>query len=73
MFQTLFSIAYWDQFVWDNFIWDGITLSPITKDLDGDGENVSLIFSSNSDYFEPIKFSGAHIRYIPRRQMRNER
>lgn len=66
-----FSSAVWDSFVWDNFIWDGVVLQPSNIGLDGSAENISLIFTSNSDYFEPMTFSGAQIRQTFRKQLRS--
>ena len=64
------SSVYWDTFVWDQFIWDGQSLTPANQDLEGDAENISLILRGDSDYFAAIRFSGAILRYIPRRQLR---
>lgn len=67
---TNFSAVNWDSFTWDAFIWDGQTLMPSEIDMRGDAENVSLIFSSNSDYFASTTLSGAIISFSPRRSMR---
>lgn len=66
-----FTAAQWDSFVWDNFIWDGVYLSPLTKKLEGSAENIALIIRSTSDYFFPLTFSGSHVRFTNRRQMRS--
>lgn len=63
----------WDSGVsWDQagVVWDGQTLAPSRCDMPGNAENVSLSIRSNSDYFAPLKFSGALIDYIPRRRVR---
>ena len=70
--ETLaFSSSTWDDFVWDSFIWDGVTTGPKTIKLRGAAVNLSLIMRSNSDYFASIKFSGAILRYVNRRQKRS--
>jgi hypothetical protein len=65
-----FSSAVWDSFVWDAFIWDGVSLSPSTSRLAGSGENISLVVRKTSNYFSPIAFSGAHLRFLRRRPLR---
>lgn len=67
---TSFSPSLWDEFTWDDFVWDGQTLLPSLVDLGGEAENISLIISGNSDYHEPIRFSGALINFAPRRFLR---
>jgi hypothetical protein len=64
-----FSSARWDSFVWDSFVWDGQVLTPSRADLNGDAENISLIFKSEADYFTPLTFSGAQVRYTQRKQI----
>ena len=65
-----FSSVFWDAFTWDAFTWDGVTLAPSCHTLNGSAENISVIIRRTSDYFEPVTFSGALIRYIMRRQLR---
>lgn len=65
-----FSPALWDSFSWDSFVWDGRTLLPSECDMTGTAENVSLKIRSNSDYFAPLKFSGALVSFSPRRNLR---
>lgn len=60
----------WDSFTWDSFTWDGQSLFPAEADLDGTAENVSLMFSGNSDEFEPITFNGAVLSFTPQRALR---
>ena len=67
---TEFSSVFWDSFVWDSFIWDGSTLTVTECEMEGEGENVSLVIQSSSDYFSPVRLSGALYRYLPRRQLR---
>ena len=65
-----FSDSRWDISTWDAFIWDGQTLAPKTNKLNGSAENIALVITRNSDYFVPIKISGAMIRYTLRRLLR---
>ena len=67
---TNFTPAQWDSFTWDNFIWDGTTLSPNIAYLEGEAENIAMIFSGGTDYHAPIKFSGVVLAYSPRRNLR---
>lgn len=62
--------AYWDSFTWDQFVWDGVSLTPADIDLDGMAENISLIFSGDSDEFDPFTINGAIISYTQRRGLR---
>lgn len=64
------SASYWDNFYWDNFYWDGRNLLPSEVDMDGIGENVSLIFSGSSDEFDTFTLGGASIVFTPRRMLR---
>lgn len=66
-----FSKPLWDDFVWDNFVWDGEVLKPSLSYLEGSAENISLIFSSSSDYFEPLTFTGAQLQHVVRKQLRS--
>lgn len=65
-----FSESRWDLFVWDAFIWDGKTLAPTSNKLRGSAENIALVITKNSDYFTPVKMSGALLRFSLRRQLR---
>lgn len=60
----------WDDFYWDSFYYDGRVVSPSRASLDGSAENISLIIRGSSDYDETVKFTGALLRFIPRRQVR---
>lgn len=62
--------VYWDSFTWDSFVWDGAALMPARGDVGGSAENISIKIRSNSDYFEPLKLSGALIQLSVRRDMR---
>lgn len=68
--ELSFSAGQWDSGSWDVGFWDGRTLQPSNFKLEGTAENISIIIRSDSDYFAPIKFSGALLRIIPRRQLR---
>jgi hypothetical protein len=67
---TELSSTAWDSFVWDQFFWDGRTLSPSEEDINGDAENIAIMFSGSSDEFEPFTLNSQIIHYIPRRPMR---
>jgi hypothetical protein len=69
--QTEFNQVYWDAFTWEAFVWDGVTLSPVVRKLDGSAQNIALSFRSYSDYYSPLSFSGANLRYNTRRQLRS--
>ncbi|MFA6204469.1 MAG: hypothetical protein WC710_14925 [Gallionella sp.] len=60
----------WDEFIWDEFIWDGNTLSPGRFSIGGSSENISLMFSGDSDYIEPFSITGVVMQYTPRRRSR---
>lgn len=60
----------WDSFTWDAFFWDSVELSITEFKLGGSAENISLVLRGGSDYFSPIKFSGAILRFLYRRQLR---
>ena len=64
-----FSATIWDDFTWDAAFWDGVTLSPSTFDVRGEGENISLSVSGNSDYFESFTIAGILVHYAPRRRL----
>lgn len=67
---TSLSGTNWDSFTWDQFFWDGRTLAPSEADVTGTAENVALMFSGNSDEFEPFALNSAIIHYTPRRGLR---
>lgn len=68
--EVEFSDTRWDSFTWDAFFWDGVVLRPSSLKLEGTAENIAFIFTSSSDYFSPLTFSGVQIQMIPRRQLR---
>jgi hypothetical protein len=53
-----------------SFQWDGAQLLPAEVEMTGTAENVSIHVGSNSDYFEPLKISGAILHYSMRRALR---
>jgi hypothetical protein len=62
--------SFWDSFVWDAFTWDGQSLLPAEGDLYGTAENISLLFSGNSDAYQPITLNSTIIHYTERRLLR---
>lgn len=62
--------SYWDEFVWDEFVWDGTPLKPLSMAIDGDGQNISIQLSSNSDLYSRLIFSGVFLEYSPLRYLR---
>lgn len=60
----------WDNFYWDNFYWDGVLISPSYLELNGTGENIQLILSSNSDFVGEFSINSVILHYTPRRGMR---
>lgn len=64
------SVPEWDVFTFDEFTWDGLNLFPLSLDASGYGDNISLRFSGNSDYYGRLRFSGAFIEYSPLRMSR---
>lgn len=68
-YVTSLRTEYWDSFVWDAFYWDGAPLLPVECDMKGSSENVSIRVASNSDYYDPLRFSGVIVAYEPRRQL----
>jgi len=65
-----FSNSVWDSGSWDSGFWDGTKIKPASFKLSGSAENISLLIRSNSDYFWPLVFSGAQIRFLYGRQLR---
>ncbi len=71
--EVSFAETLWDAFTWDSFFWDGRTLTPTIIPMRGQGENLSIAIRTNSDYYPPIKISGALTHYFQRQQMRYSR
>jgi len=64
------SSSTWDTSTWDKFYWDSRALSPTEVDISGHAENISLIFSGNSDEFKQFTLHSAMLHFTPRRAMR---
>lgn len=67
---ALSGTAAWDSFYWDNFYWDGRTISPSYLELNGSGENIQLIVSTNSDFIAEFSVNSAILHYTLRRGKR---
>lgn len=67
---VLSGTSAWDSFYWDNFYWDGRTITPSYLELNGSGENVQLIVSSNSDFVAEFAVNSAILHYTLRRGKR---
>lgn len=66
----LSSSPFWDTFFWDNFYWDGRSVSPSYLELNGSGENVQLIVSTDSDFIAEFSINSAILHYSLRRGKR---
>lgn len=64
------SEARWDTGTWDVGFWDAKTLTPSIFNLGGMADNISLLLSGSSDYYAPLRFSGALVNIIPRGRIR---
>lgn len=67
---ALSGTAAWDSFYWDNFYWDGRLISPSYLELNGSGENIQLVVSSNSDFVAEFSINSAILHYTLRRGKR---
>lgn len=67
---ALSGTAAWDNFYWDNFYWDGRTISPSYLELNGSGENIQLLVSTNSDFIAEFSVNSAILHYTLRRGKR---
>jgi len=65
-----FSPSLWDFVFWDSFIWDGFTLAPTDVEIKGTGQNILLLISSNSNYFQPFTINSVILHYTTRRGLR---
>jgi hypothetical protein len=70
MDASLLSTGRWDVGSWDQGVWDGTQLQPGYFELTGTAENISLVITSNSDYYDSTKLSGVTLQYTPRRRLR---
>ena len=64
----------WDEedAVWDYGKWDGKSLLTSTHKLGTSAENISILIKKNSDAWKPIRFTGGFLRFVKRRQMRED-
>lgn len=64
--------ATWDSgSVFDaGVIWDGLPLSRLTTAIAGNGDSIAIKIRSISDYFTPLKFSGALVQFSLLRNLR---
>ena len=67
---TELSGSSWDTGSWDQLFWDGQTLTPSENDIAGTAENISIMYSGNSDEFAQFTLNGAILHYVPRRNLR---
>jgi hypothetical protein len=67
---SMLSASWDDGSTWDQFFWDGVNLTPMSMELSGDGENISIRIAGSSDYFSRTKFSGVFLEYSPLRMLR---
>ena len=65
-----FSPSIWDSVFWDAFVWDGRTLAPTDVEIKGTGQNILLLISSDSDYFQPFTINSVILHYTMRRGLR---
>lgn len=61
---------FWDNLVWDNFFWDGVSVSSMSMETPGDGENISIQINNNSDYHNRAIFNGVFLEFSPLRMLR---
>ena len=62
--------AFWDEGYWDEFVWDSQIEGQAFAPLDGIGENISLVFASDSATETPHTLSALTINYTLRRKLR---
>jgi hypothetical protein len=67
---ALSGTSAWDSFYWDNFYWDGRTITPSYLELNGSGENIQLLVSTNSDFVAEFSVNSAILHYTLRRGKR---
>lgn len=72
--QTSFTIfgggGFWDEALWNFFQWSASLEGQAFASLDGIGENVSIVFMSDSATEEPHSLSTITINFTPRRKLR---
>jgi len=69
-YQSSVDPVQWDHFTWDAFRWDGKDISPLEVEMGGSAENVSLVFSSGTNYISSYSINTATIHYTARRGIR---
>lgn len=62
--------GFWDTAYWDSFYWDARDQSQGRAELDGIGENVSVVIMSDAAYEPPHTLASMTINYTPRRRLR---
>jgi len=60
----------WDVSNWDEFVWGQAVQGTITTELNGIGQNLSIVFISDTASESPHVISSTNIRYTPRRERR---
>ena len=62
--------ALWDDGLWDVAKWDAQLRSSPKININGSGENIGIVFSSDSAVNEPFILQGLNVHYEPRRLRR---
>lgn len=62
--------GFWNEAAWDEFVWSSQLEGQAFAALDGIGENVSIVFMSDSAVEEPHTLSALTINYSKRRRLR---
>lgn len=57
------AVAEWDSGTWDSGTWDTGTLTPEYFPMEGTGTNLSIKLAGESDYCQPLTFSGVLVQY----------
>ena len=60
----------WDLSTWDVGAWDNLNIVPKFFPMYGSGTNVSLKLQGSSDYYTPLRFSGALVQFNFTRERR---
>ena len=62
--------GFWDEAQWNKFIWSAPVQSRVTVDLQGLGENISILLASNTATENPHTISSMTMYFTPRRELR---
>lgn len=62
--------GFWDEANWNEFVWSSQVEGQAFADLDGIGENISVVFMSSADDEEPHTLSVLTINYTTRKRLR---